>query len=284
MKNFILILFLLALTTFIHSENSNVTRIIAIYPFTNDNDEIKLRDGLFNEANTSNNMKTILKIDTDNMLVKVKTFFKDYDSQKLYQKTTQKLKSDIFVTGSVLLINDKITVTLKTTDMLSNKTIENEFTHTKNESNLFYNEIITYLINNFTLIDSISLDAYCKQIENIGDLKFIVTKFKNNKGKAYMSLYNSADGFPADDKKAFKIAESDIKDKKIEIIFEDLPYGNYGFVLFHDENLNGKYEEILEGYTVSNNKINKTGMPLYKNVQFDVNTPEMVQELIMYNF
>ena len=158
------------------------------------------------------------------------------------------------------------------------------YPHTKNEINIFYNEIITYLINNYTIIDSEALDDYHKQIENKGDLKFIVTKFKNNKGNAYMSLYNSPDGFPVDDKKAFKIVELEIKNKKIEVIFEDIPYGNYGFVLIHDENSNGKYDEILEGYAVSNNKINKTGMPLYKNVQFDFNTPEMVQELIMYNF
>ena len=72
MKNFILILFLLTLTTFIHSENSNVTRIITIFPFRNDNNEIKLREGLINEVNNSNNMKSLLKIDIDNMFVKVK--------------------------------------------------------------------------------------------------------------------------------------------------------------------------------------------------------------------
>jgi uncharacterized protein (DUF2141 family) len=72
---------------------------------------------------------------------------------------------------------------------------------------------------------------------------------------------------------AAQIATIDPKTLTAEAVFENLPEGDYGIAVFHDENKNEKldFNEVgmpLEGYGHSNNPAKRTGAPDFSETKF----------------
>lgn len=80
-----------------------------------------------------------------------------------------------------------------------------------------------------------------------GNLTVNVSGFKNSKGLCKLWLYNSAGGFPADEKKAVKIVEVPITGASSHYVFEHLPAGTYAVSAMHDENGNHKFDTNFLG-------------------------------------
>ena len=95
---------------------------------------------------------------------------------------------------------------------------------------------------------------------------------RNAKGRIGCLLFASADGFPADQKKARKRVLGAIADGAAVCTF-DVPAGSYAIAAMHDENGNGELDTILvgmptEGYGASRNAHGTFG-PKYEDARFD---------------
>jgi uncharacterized protein (DUF2141 family) len=106
-----------------------------------------------------------------------------------------------------------------------------------------------------------------------GRLSVSVTNLDNDKGSVFVALFNSADGFPSEGKKALKTARVAIVNKTATIVFDDLPYGYYATTTYHDENGNNKIETIFgipkEGVGASNMKSILFGAPKFDRSKFN---------------
>jgi uncharacterized protein (DUF2141 family) len=99
-----------------------------------------------------------------------------------------------------------------------------------------------------------------------------VTNFKNNHGKVMIGIYKGKENF-------MKIASvrklGNIIEGKAQVVFENLPNGEYAISLYHDENDNntldtGWFGIPKEGYGCSNNAKGKMGPPKYEDAKFQL--------------
>jgi uncharacterized protein (DUF2141 family) len=73
-----------------------------------------------------------------------------------------------------------------------------------------------------------------------------ITNIKNNKGACRIWLYNSASGFPQEEK-ALKVIEVPITGTTSKCVFTNLPSGTYAISAMHDENGNHKFDTNFIG-------------------------------------
>ena len=77
-----------------------------------------------------------------------------------------------------------------------------------------------------------------------------VSGIKERKGKLQVALFNSAEGFP-DKAKPFRAEALNItEDNPLQVVFKDLPAGDYSVAAYHDKNGNGKLDKNLVGIPV----------------------------------
>ena len=119
--------------------------------------------------------------------------------------------------------------------------------------------------------------------EQAGSITVHIIDLKRIEGLLRVSLYNSEKGFPGEYEQASANRVKKITATSEDVVFENLPYGNYALSAMHDENSNGKLDKksfIIfsipkEGVGVSNNpKIGKGG-PKYKDSVFALNSKEL---------
>lgn len=99
-----------------------------------------------------------------------------------------------------------------------------------------------------------------------------VSGVRNVKGQVGCLLFTSADGFPAEIKKARQAVTASIIDGAAVCKF-DAPAGNYAIVAIHDENANNKLDKTFvgrptEGYGASRGAQGAFG-PKYDDARFD---------------
>ncbi len=101
--------------------------------------------------------------------------------------------------------------------------------------------------------------------------------FRNDKGGVHVALFNSANGFPIYQKRAYKVIVTTVKNKTSEVVFTDIPYGVYAVSVLHDENSNNTMDtnwliRPKEGYAASNNAKARLGPPSFKSAQIELNS------------
>lgn len=101
------------------------------------------------------------------------------------------------------------------------------------------------------------------------------TGLRSDKGKVYMSLYNSSKGYPKDAGLAYRLSFADIHDGKSTILLAGIPQGTYAIACYHDENNNGKLDANFlgipkEGTGASNDAKGSMGPPKFKDAEFQV--------------
>jgi uncharacterized protein (DUF2141 family) len=99
--------------------------------------------------------------------------------------------------------------------------------------------------------------------------------FRNQKGVAQVTLFNSAEGFPDKPDRAFLHGSSPIVDGESQITFLQVPFGTYGVGVVHDENSNEKMDTNFlgkprEGYGASNDARGRFGPPSFEDARFSV--------------
>jgi uncharacterized protein (DUF2141 family) len=91
-------------------------------------------------------------------------------------------------------------------------------------------------------------------------LRIHVDGFRNTKGNLGTILFSSPDGWPEDEAKAFRHGPSpiDAASRTAIAVWSDVPPGDYGVAVIHDENSNHKMDRNFlgipkEGFGFANN-------------------------------
>lgn len=116
------------------------------------------------------------------------------------------------------------------------------------------------------LIVSVSTVLWAAPPERSGVIRVVVEKLRNDRGQVGYGLFRNGEGFPDNFDKAFRTAWASIEGDRSRAEFTDVPYGNYGIGVIHDENNNGQLDNLvdvllakekefagMEGHGVSNN-------------------------------
>ncbi len=103
----------------------------------------------------------------------------------------------------------------------------------------------------------------------------VVLKGLKVQGTVYVSLYDKDNGFPTKSQNAVKNSIKKVAAATENILFKDLPFGEYAVSVWHDENGNGEMEKSFigipkEGMGVSNDVKGKMGPPKFKDAKFNI--------------
>lgn len=101
----------------------------------------------------------------------------------------------------------------------------------------------------------------------------LVTRFEDDKGTCRACLFNSRESMEKE--AALQCVQVKVSGNKAEVIFKDIPDGDYAIMLFHDRNNNGKMDTNFlgipsEGYGASRNKLPFAAAPKYEANKFTV--------------
>jgi uncharacterized protein (DUF2141 family) len=112
---------------------------------------------------------------------------------------------------------------------------------------------------------------------------------RNAKGKIRVAVFRSAEGFPGDTSKAIRLENAPIDPQTLssQVVFSDLPAGQYALSVFHDENMNEKLDKNLmgipkEGYGASNNPARKMRAPTFEEARFSHQTDQPLEIKLIY--
>ena len=91
-----------------------------------------------------------------------------------------------------------------------------------------------------------------------GDVNAAIDGGNSTKGHVICGIFRSAEGFPKETKRAFKLVNLPANPGGVLCAFSDLPAGSYAISVFHDENDDGVLNTNFagmprEGYGFSNN-------------------------------
>lgn len=106
-------------------------------------------------------------------------------------------------------------------------------------------------------------------------VKVTLNGLNKSTGQILFSLYQTADGFPDDPQKAFRMGSVSVQTIHPIISIESIPPGKYALAVIHDENGNGRLDKNKLGIPVepvgfSNNVMGAFGPPKFHRAQFNV--------------
>lgn len=81
-----------------------------------------------------------------------------------------------------------------------------------------------------------------------GTLLIKASGFASAEGQAIIRVFNSDDGFPGDDDKAFRILKVKIAEGACTVELKDIPAAVYAILVIHDTNGNGKLDTNWIGF------------------------------------
>lgn len=125
--------------------------------------------------------------------------------------------------------------------------------------------------------------AMTSQAAETGKITVHVTGLNNDKGSVRIALFNTQEGYSAKNysvDKAVAKAIAPIKSQEADYVFENIPYGEYGIRLFHDEDNSGVFYTKMFGipkvqYGFSNNAKGMMGPPSWDKVKFMLNNENL---------
>lgn len=139
------------------------------------------------------------------------------------------------------------------------------------------------LITSLVLLLFQFLLAQNNQTEKTGKLTVVITGLENDDGEVLITVSNSREDYESDDP-SFIGVNVIIENRKAEYTFEELPFGEYGIKLFHDENMDGELDSNFlgiptEDYGFSNNARGTFGPADYDDAKFIFNQSELTMEI-----
>ena len=118
--------------------------------------------------------------------------------------------------------------------------------------------------------------------DTLGTLTFRVTNMKHNEGRAVVNLFRADDKLP---KKPFRHVSASILNGMAVVKFENLSYGEYAAIAFHDENSNGELDHSWGlpsepiGFTNGWKLSLFSGMPTFNKLKFSFT--EQINEIVL---
>jgi uncharacterized protein (DUF2141 family) len=110
-----------------------------------------------------------------------------------------------------------------------------------------------------------------------GNIILKIEGLKKIKGELRCRIYDSEENFPSkSESKMFRLLVVPVTSETAEIVIENLPFGNYGIVVHHDRNSNGKsdktwYRAPKEPVACSNGAKGNFGPPKWSDAVFELN-------------
>lgn len=139
--------------------------------------------------------------------------------------------------------------------------------------------IIFILISFVLSISTLYSQDLSDDIKRTGKLTVTVSGFKNDRGQLRIAVFNSEKTYSAkkESRKPFIRGHTSIKNRKAIWVYENMPFGEYAIICYHDENGNSKMDKKFlgipeESYGFSNNAKGSLGMPDYEKAKFILNT------------
>lgn len=105
-----------------------------------------------------------------------------------------------------------------------------------------------------------------------------ITNINHGKsGKLHVALFNNEETFL---KKAFKVIVVDVENTEAEVMFENVPTGQYAISIIHDENQNKKLDSNVvgipkEGFGFSQDAMGMFGPPAFDKASITVDQTEV---------
>ncbi|EZH74199.1 hypothetical protein ATO12_15120 [Aquimarina atlantica] len=116
--------------------------------------------------------------------------------------------------------------------------------------------------------------------ESKHSLTVIVSNIESNQGTIQVGLYNSKGGFL---NKIYQSISTKAKIGSVEVIFKNIPKGEYAISLYHDTDGNQKLNTFLsiptEPYGISNNVKGRFGPPKWEDAKFSISDKTIVQSI-----
>ncbi len=108
-----------------------------------------------------------------------------------------------------------------------------------------------------------------------------ISGLESNKGQVVVVLYKKGQEFANFEKYYKKQITKLITEKKATVVIENIPEGEYSFVVFHDENSDGELEKAWYGMPKEGiaNSGNHTKRPNYDNTKFTITGSDKVFNL-----
>jgi len=142
-------------------------------------------------------------------------------------------------------------------------------------------KMITFSASSLALaaISSLSLIMMMSQQAAAADLTVNISEVSQGKGHVMVGLYSGTEAFSAG--KASFGSRVKASNEQEQVIFKDLPAGEYAIKIYQDENSNQKLDFNFmgipkEGYGYSNN-VGRFGRPAYQEAKFTVEEKTEIQ-------
>jgi uncharacterized protein (DUF2141 family) len=115
------------------------------------------------------------------------------------------------------------------------------------------------------------------------ELTVTVTGIKENKGSIRVGLFKSENDFL---KKAVYGEIVKATGQEVVVVFKNLPEGEYGVSVIHDENDNGELDSNFmgipkEGFAFGNDAMGTFGPPSYNDAKIKVDSKNLTQRIKM---
>lgn len=118
--------------------------------------------------------------------------------------------------------------------------------------------------------------------ESKNNIKITINNVHSSKGTLQVGLYNSAASFLG---KTYRGISIKAKKGKVQVIFKNIPKGEYAVSLYHDVDNNKELNTIFgiptEPYGTSNNAKGNFGPPKWEDAKFMVTQKETLQSITL---
>ncbi len=123
--------------------------------------------------------------------------------------------------------------------------------------------------------------SFVSNAQSTSTLKVSFQDIENDEGMLRIGLYSSSGDWL---EKVFKSKSSTIVGGKCDVVFENIPFGEYAISAYHDENDNGKMDKYLgfypkESYACSNQAPANYGPPEWRDAKFKINKKKNQQHI-----
>jgi uncharacterized protein (DUF2141 family) len=142
-------------------------------------------------------------------------------------------------------------------------------------------KIFTISVSGLVLaaISSLSLILALSQQANAAELTVNISEVNLGKGHVMVGLYSGTEAFTQG--KASFGSRVKASNEQEQVVFKDLPVGDYAIKIYQDENSNQKLDFNFmgipkEGYGFSNN-VGRFGRPAYQEAKFTVEEKTEIQ-------
>ena len=146
---------------------------------------------------------------------------------------------------------------------------------------MFIKKIISFSVSSLVLaaINSLALIAVMSQQAHAADLTVNISDVNQGKGHVMVGIYSGSDAFS----QGITSFASRVKaeNEQEQVVFKDVPAGEYAIKIYQDENSNQKLDFNFigipkEGYGFSNN-VGRFGSPKYQEAKFMVEEKTEIQ-------